>query len=296
MVQLPTVLVWLTGLTGLAWVALELRQSRHSRPEARHGDRGSRVVIGVAAVIGILLAIAARRVLPGFAIGNPVVAAWCGLGLLLAARALRQWSFWTLGRYFTFTVQTSADQTVIATGPYRFVRHPAYSALLLAAFSIASGEAARSMLFWMMGSLADATPRKVAALFPYALAGAAVLVAAAARLNLFSVGEENAAALGVDTERTKRIVFLASSLLTGVAVAFAGVIGFVGLLVPHAVRAAFGNDQRTLLPASFLVGATLVVAADAVARAAIAPVELPIGALTAALGAPVFAWLLLRTP
>jgi ABC-type Fe3+-siderophore transport system permease subunit len=152
-----------------------------------------------------------------------------------------------------------------------------FSALLLAAFSIASGEAARSMLFWMMGSLADATPRKVASLLPYALAGAAVLVAAAARLNLFSVGEENAAALGVD-------------------VAFAGVIGFVGLLVPHAVRAAFGNDQRTLLPASFLVGATLVVAADAVARAAIAPAELPIGALTAALGAPVFAWLLLRTP
>ncbi len=92
------------------------------------------------------------------------------------------------------------------------------------------------MLFWMMGSLADATPRKVAALCPYALAGAAVLFGAAARLNLFSVGEENAAALGVDIERTKRIVFLAASLLTGVAVAFAGVIGFVGLLVPHAVR------------------------------------------------------------
>jgi iron complex transport system permease protein len=171
-----------------------------------------------------------------------------------------------------------------------------FSALLLGAFSIASGAAARSMLFWMMGSLADATPRKVAALLPYALAGAAVLVAAAARLNLFSVGEENAAALGVDTERTKRVVFLASSLLTGVAVAFAGVIGFVGLLVPHAVRAAVGNDQRTLLPASFLAGATLLVAADAVSRAAIAPAELPIGALTAALGAPLFAWLLLRTP
>ena len=132
-VQLPSVLVWLTGLTGLAWVALELRQSLHSRPEARHDDRGSRVVIGVAAAVGILLAIAARRGLPDLAIGDPVVAAWCGLVLLVAARALRQWSFWTLGRYFTFTVQTSADQTVITTGPYRFVRHPAYSALLLAA-------------------------------------------------------------------------------------------------------------------------------------------------------------------
>lgn len=78
--------------------------------------------------------------------------------------------------------------------------------------------------------------------------------------------------------------------------AFAGVIGFVGLLVPHAVRVVSGNDQRTLLPLSFLAGATLLVAADAVSRAALAPAELPIGALTAALGAPLFAWLLLRTP
>jgi iron complex transport system permease protein len=171
-----------------------------------------------------------------------------------------------------------------------------FSALLLAAFSIASGEAARTMLFWMMGSLADATPAKVLALCPYALAGAAVLIGSAARLNLFSVGEDSAAALGVDTERTKRIVFVAASLLTGAAVAFAGVIGFVGLLVPHAVRAVSGNDQRTLLPVSFLAGATLLVAADAVSRAALAPAELPIGALTAALGAPLFAWLLLRTP
>ena len=171
-----------------------------------------------------------------------------------------------------------------------------FSALLLAAFSIASGEASRTMLFWMMGSLADATPGKVAALTPYALAGLAVLAAAAARLNLFAVGEESAAALGVDTERTKRVVFLAASLLTGAAVAFAGVIGFVGLLVPHAVRAVAGNDQRTLLPLSALAGAALLVAADAVSRAALAPAELPIGAITAALGAPLFAWLLLRTP
>ena len=118
----------------------------------------------------------------------------------------------------------------------------------------------------------------------------------AGRLNLFAVGEENAAALGVDVERSKRIVFLASSLLTGAAVAFAGIIGFVGLLVPHAVRAAVGNDQRTLFPVSAIAGAALLVAADAVSRAAFAPAELPVGAVTAAIGAPVFAWLLLRNP
>jgi iron complex transport system permease protein len=118
----------------------------------------------------------------------------------------------------------------------------------------------------------------------------------APRLNLFAVGEENAGALGVDVERSKRVVFLAASLLTGAAVAFAGVIGFVGLLVPHGVRLVVGNDQRTLLPLSGLAGAALLVLADAVSRAAVAPAELPIGAITAAIGAPVFAWLLLRNP
>jgi protein-S-isoprenylcysteine O-methyltransferase Ste14 len=131
--HLPTVLVWLTGVTGVLWVVLELRQSLNSRPGARHDDRGSRVVIGVAAVMGILLAISAARGLPALAIGDRVIAGWCGLVLLLAARALRQWAFWTLGRLFTFTVQTSPDQVVVTSGPYRFVRHPAYSALLLAA-------------------------------------------------------------------------------------------------------------------------------------------------------------------
>ena len=171
-----------------------------------------------------------------------------------------------------------------------------FSALLLLVFSVASGEAARTMLFWMMGSLSDATAGKAAALLPYAAAAGAVLLLSASRLNLFAVGEENAAALGVDTERWKRIVFLAASLLTGAAVAFAGVIGFVGLLVPHAARAVAGNDQRVLLPVSALCGAALLVAADALARTAFAPAELPIGAVTAAIGAPLFAWLLLRNP
>lgn len=171
-----------------------------------------------------------------------------------------------------------------------------FSAVLLGVFSLASTEAARTMLFWMMGSLADASPAKLAALLPYAIAGAAVLLLSASRLNLFAVGEENAAALGVNTERSKVLVFLASSLLTGAAVAFAGVIGFVGLLVPHAVRAVAGNDQRVLLPLSAIAGAALLVAADAASRAAAAPSELPIGAVTAAIGAPLFAYLLLRNP
>jgi iron complex transport system permease protein len=152
------------------------------------------------------------------------------------------------------------------------------------------------MLFWMMGSLSDASFSSVAALLPYAAAGGAALLLSASRLNLFAVGEENAAALGVDTERSKRLVFLAASLTTGAAVAFAGVIGFVGLLVPHAARAVVGNDQRLLLPVAAISGATLLVAADALSRTVFSPAELPIGAVTAAVGAPLFAWLLLRNP
>ncbi|HZI67428.1 MAG TPA: iron ABC transporter permease, partial [Thermoanaerobaculia bacterium] len=171
-----------------------------------------------------------------------------------------------------------------------------FSAALLAVFSVASGQTARTMLFWMMGSLADATPGKVLALAPYGAVGLAVLVAYAARLNLFAVGEENAAALGVEVESAKRAVFLAASLLTGAAVAFAGIIGFVGLLVPHAARAVVGNDQRALLPVSAAAGAALLVAADALSRSAFAPAELPVGAVTAAIGAPLFAWLLMRNP
>jgi ABC-type Fe3+-siderophore transport system permease subunit len=171
-----------------------------------------------------------------------------------------------------------------------------FSAVLLGVFSLASAEAGRTMLFWMMGSLADASPRKLLTLLPYAAVGAAALFLSASRLNLFTVGEENAAALGVATERSKALVFLAASLLTGAAVAFSGVIGFVGLLVPHAARAIAGNDQRILLPFSALGGAALLVAADAASRAVAAPSELPIGAVTAAIGAPLFAWLLLRNP
>ena len=169
-----------------------------------------------------------------------------------------------------------------------------FSAVLLVVFSVATAQAARTMLFWMMGSLADATFPRVGALLPWAALGGVALAAYAAPLNLLAVGEENAAALGVDTERAKRLVFLAASLLTGVAVAFAGIIGFVGLLVPHAVRAAAGNDQRRLLPLCAIAGAALLVVADAVSRAAFAPAELPIGAVTAAVGAPLFAWMLWR--
>ena len=108
-------------------------------------------------------------------------------------------------------------------------------------------------------------------------------------------GEEDALVLGVETRRVKLIVYLAASLLTGAAVAVSGAIGFVGLIIPHAVRLAGGSDNRLVIPASAVAGATFLMLADTLARTVIAPRELNIGVVTALVGAPVFIYLLRRT-
>ena len=124
--------------------------------------------------------------------------------------------------------------------------------------------------------------------------GLAVLLRDAHRLNLMSIGDETAEQLGVDVTRTRRRAFLAASMMTGAAVAVSGPIGFLGLFVPHAVRFVIGPDHRILIPASFLAGAAFLVLADTAARAAFPPHELPVGVLTAVIGAPAFFLLLMR--
>lgn len=120
--------------TGLVWLVLELRQSTNTRPEAVRADKGSRPVIRVATLVGVVGAVLAVRGVPGADI--PSVGAWAGLALLWCGIGLRLWSFQTLGRYFTFTVQTSRDQPVIDAGPYRVIRHPSYAGILLAVLGL----------------------------------------------------------------------------------------------------------------------------------------------------------------
>jgi protein-S-isoprenylcysteine O-methyltransferase Ste14 len=115
---------------------LELRQSTNRRPEGVTADKGSRLVLRLAITVGTIGAIVASRSAPAAAIGPTALAAWFGLGVLWCGIALRLWSFRTLGRYFTFTVQTSGDQPVIASGPYRVVRHPSYAGILLAVVGV----------------------------------------------------------------------------------------------------------------------------------------------------------------
>lgn len=160
--------------------------------------------------------------------------------------------------------------------------------------SIAPETQLRGMLFWLMGDLGQ--PGK--GWPPLLVLGVALLLALplARDLNLLARGEANARALGVNVGRLRLGVYLLAALATAAAVTTAGAVGFVGLIVPHLVRLALGNDQRLLLPAATLAGGSLLVLADTLARSVIAPAQLPVGVLTALIGVPVFLFLLARHP
>ena len=169
-----------------------------------------------------------------------------------------------------------------------------FNAAILLLLTFADQETYRSAMFWMMGSHANATWPGVAGAAAYLAAGAVVLLALARPLNLLAVGEETAAYLGAPVERTKRLAFAAASLLAAGAVAVSGVIGFVGLVVPHVARMWVGAGHRALLPTAACLGAAVMLAVDAGGRS-VSALALPPGAITSLLGAPFFLWLLRRT-
>jgi iron complex transport system permease protein len=169
-----------------------------------------------------------------------------------------------------------------------------FNACILLVLTFADTESFRSALFWMMGSFGGATWREIGLLVVLAGPALAVLFALARPLNLLAVGEETAQYLGVRTERVKLAAYGTASLLTASAVAVSGVIGFVGLVIPHIVRMTWGADHRFLIPASVLLGATFLVLADSLARTVASPTELPIGVVTAFVGVPFFLWILRR--
>jgi iron complex transport system permease protein len=160
--------------------------------------------------------------------------------------------------------------------------------------SVADVNSYRSATAWMMGSLSGSTWSADGALAAQLVPGLAVLLLLARPLNALAIGEDTAAYLGVSVERTKWLAYGAASLLAAASVATAGVIGFVGLIIPHAVRLIWGSDYRIVLPASALLGATFLLVADVAARTLAAPTDLPLGAVTAVIGVPVFVALLRR--
>jgi iron complex transport system permease protein len=159
---------------------------------------------------------------------------------------------------------------------------------------VANDAQLRNITFWSLGSLGGATWRTVAAAAPFIAAAVFFLPRLSRALNALALGEAEAGHLGVNVERSKRLVVILAALGVGAAVALAGVIGFIGLIVPHLLRLVVGPDHRVVLPGSALLGASLLLSADLVARTLVAPAELPIGIVTAVLGAPFFLWLLVR--
>ncbi len=152
----------------------------------------------------------------------------------------------------------------------------------------------RSITFWSMGSLGGATWTTVGAVVPFILTTVLLMPRLSRALNAFLLGEAEAGHLGISVEYVKRTIVLLVALAVGAAVSVSGIIGFVGLVVPHLLRLSLGPDHRYLLPGTALLGASLLVGADLTARLVVAPAELPIGVVTTALGAPFFLWLLLR--
>ena len=159
---------------------------------------------------------------------------------------------------------------------------------------IADDRQLRDITFWLLGSLSGATWPKLAALAPVLALALIACVSIARGLDVLVLGEAEAFHSGVDVERLKRISIVLVSAMTGVAVSVCGVVGFVGIVVPHLLRLVIGPAHRLLLPASMLLGAVLMVGADTLARTIVAPAEMPIGILTAAIGAPFFLGMLLR--
>lgn len=152
----------------------------------------------------------------------------------------------------------------------------------------------RSFTFWLLGDLSGSTKTLLPVVIAIAVLGTVALTLNARSLNLLMLGERDAFDLGVEVRRVRIVVFVVASLLVGSSVAASGSVGYVGLVVPHLVRLSFGSDNRISIPAAALGGALFVIVADTVARTIIAPRELPVGAITALIGAPLFIYLLKR--
>jgi iron complex transport system permease protein len=222
------------------------------------------------AVLGIIFGF-------GFGLGIPVMAF---LGALFTI-----WMVMTLGA----RQMGMESSTILLTG---VIINAFFTAIIMFFISTSSDSRLHTMLFWLYGDLSQSQYGQLALIAPIVIIAALFLFGLAKDLNILTSGEENALQLGVEVERTKKLGLLIVSLIMGLIVAFSGLIGFVGLIVPHLSRMAFGSDHRQLIPVASLGGAIFLIAADTLARTVISPSELPVGVITAFMGAPFFIILL----
>jgi iron complex transport system permease protein len=243
-------------------------------------------VLGVSsgAALGAILALIAE---PHLALPGNAAALLTPLGAFLGAGAT------IAAVYFLGRREGQIDSgTLLLAG---IISASFLSAIIMFLMTTLTGRDLRGMAFWLMGDLsASLQPSLRWVLGAGFVVAAGAIYTTAADLNLLLAGEKEAMHLGVDVPRVRLVVYIAASILTGLAVSVSGAIGYVGLLVPHVMRLIFGSDHRILLPTAAFGGAIAVVIADTLARTIVAPAELPVGAMTAMAGAPLFIYLLRR--
>jgi iron complex transport system permease protein len=267
----------------------------------------------VAALVGAALAIAGAQMQGLFQ--NPIASpdviatssgAALGAVLTIAVGLAQQSLFWLpvwafagalISLVIIYSITTRGGHTPIAMLLLAGVALNALVGAMISfvvTFNRVRFEVAQEILFWVMGGLDSRTWAHVWICAPCIAIGIIVSVVYARELDVFLAGEETAASLGVDVQRVKRVVLVTSALLTGAAVAVSGIVGFVGLIVPHIVRLLIGPAHRRVIPASALLGAAFLVFTDLLARTIRSPQELPLGVITALCGAPFFLYLLVR--
>jgi iron complex transport system permease protein len=271
-IRLPRIV--LAGLTGAALgVAGATYQGLFRNPLA------DPYLIGVAQ--GAALGAVAGILLPWSLLGSNLVPALAFLGAVVAVTAV-----YLIARVGKAVPTTTLILAGVAIGSF-FMSITSYLALI-------SPDKIHSIYSWMIGGFGNSNWDQVKIVFPYILVGLIIIFFFARPLNVMQLDEEQAQQLGINVERTKLILLAASTLITAAAVCFVGTIGFVGIIVPHAVRLIWGPDHRSLLPLSALSGAILLILADTLSRSIIPPTGIPVGVITAFLGAPFFIILLRR--
>ena len=236
------------------------------------------------------------------------VASGAGLGAVIAMSVKWPYSFWGLMAIPMASFIAALLTVFIVYNLARVGRTVPTTSLILAGVAFSSfatsltsflmlrstGEVRRA-LGWLLGGASQSGWTAILAIAPYLVIGLGILVFSGHALNLLQFGDDQAQQLGLNVTRTKRILLIASSLSTAAAVAFSGIIGFIGLVVPHLVRLWFGPDYKRLLPLSILGGAASLLISDVIARVVIAPQEIPVGIVTSLAGAPFFLWVLRRS-
>lgn len=235
------------------------------------------------------------------------VASGAGLGAVIAMSIRWPYSLWglmaipmaafiaALLTVFIVYVLARVGQTVPTTNLILAgVAFSSFATSLTSFLMLRSTNEVRRALGWLLGGASQAGWTAILAILPYLIIGMGILLFSGHTLNVLQFGDEQAQQLGLNVTRAKRILLAASSLATAAAVAFSGLIGFIGLIVPHILRLWFGADYRRLMPLSFIGGAAALLISDVMARVVLAPQEIPVGIITALAGAPFFLWVLRR--